>query len=193
MVTSRRSALQVVGLTVCGLAGCVSSSTDNDESQSTTSTTPTIDHQIQNLTFDAEILTQQSADTPARFEARLTNTGTESLTIGMGPALMISDTGPDEDPKWTDELVIDPDSDVGPWSEPVQTEDGCWRFPEDGNRSIQSILKYSSSLRQSLLLSSIPYIQLLVYLPASQRADIRIRIWVIYSRMGLVQNLLPVR
>jgi hypothetical protein len=149
---SRRSALQLVGITACGLAGCLSSSDADENTTSSADGTPsetpsqtsTLDQRIQNLSFNAEMLSQQSADAPARFEATLVNSASETITIGMGPALMISDTGPEEDPTWADKLVIDPDSSVGPWSDPVQTEEGCWQFPEDGTRAIQSILKYST-------------------------------------------------
>ncbi|SEH49775.1 hypothetical protein SAMN05192561_103122 [Halopenitus malekzadehii] len=149
---SRRSALQLVGITACGLAGCLSSSGSDGKTPSsadgtaseTQSPTSTLDQQIQNLSFNAEMLSQQSADTPARFEATLANRGPEAITTGMGPALMISDTGSEENPTWADKLIIDPDTDVGPWSDPVQTGDDCWRFPEDGTRSIQSILKYNT-------------------------------------------------
>lgn len=54
---------------------------------------------------------------------------------------------------WADKIVLDPETYIGPWSEPVRIDDGCWRFPEDGEQSIQSIVEYyeiapSQSLRE---------------------------------------------
>jgi hypothetical protein len=43
--------------------------------------------------------------------------------------------------EWADELVIDPGTDVGPWDDPEQTEDGCWRFPQGGQRAVHSLLE----------------------------------------------------
>lgn len=59
----------------------------------------------------------------------------------MGPPLLFSDPGPNDHCTRPDELVIDLNSDIGPWESPMKTQDGCWRFPDDGQQAIRSITR----------------------------------------------------
>jgi hypothetical protein len=141
--SSRRSVLRLSGTALAGgLAGCASFSSDTDQSASPTATTQPRTDAEPDLAFTAEAVSQQSADSPAEVAAALTNEGTEVVTVGLGPALLFSDTGPGEPTEWAHELVVDPETYVGPWSDPVQTDDGCWRFPFDGEQTILSSLEH---------------------------------------------------
>jgi len=141
MQRSRRSVLQLSGAALAGgLAGCASLSSDTGQTRSPTATTTGTDAEP-SLAFTAEVVSQQSPESPAAMTAALTNTGDEPVTVGLGPALLFSDSGPGETKVWAHELVVDPETYVGPWSDPVQTDDGCWRFPFDGEQTILSSLE----------------------------------------------------
>jgi len=125
------------------MAGCLSSSSEEEPSQSPKTTSfPDVEEIVQNLKFTADIINQQSQDTPVLTEARISNVGSEKLELGFGPALMISDGTSSDNEAWPEDLVLDPKSNVGSISSPVQSDDGCWRFPEDGRIIIQSSLSY---------------------------------------------------
>jgi len=94
------------------------------------------------LELTADVVHQSSPEAPARVAATLTNTGSTTVKPGFGPTLLFSDSGPGEDLARPEPLVLDPESDGVPLSDPVQTDDGCWRFPEDGRKAVQSSLGY---------------------------------------------------
>lgn len=146
MVT-RRSALHASGVVLgLGIAGCARSMGDSEPTRSPTasatetSTMTRSSPQPEALEFEAHVIQQQTAEAPARVRARLVNTG-PPLRVGFGPTLLYTDNTAADELEWADELVIDPRTDVGPWDEPEQTEDGCWRFPRDGQRAVQSLLE----------------------------------------------------
>jgi len=87
------------------------------------------------------MLQQPSAEEPARFEARLRNVGSKTVTLGMGPTLLFSDNAAADDLQWADAIVIDPETYIGPWEDPFRTDDECWRYPNDGRTLVQSILE----------------------------------------------------
>lgn len=129
MALSRRSALRaswtVIGV---GTTGCVSSvpiGTDPGTS----------------VDFTAEVLQQATTQTPGRIVARLSNTGSEEVSVGFGPALLFTDNS-SEDLEWPTDLVLVPDTETGPDDEPSAPTDGCWRFPDDGYIAIQSSLEW---------------------------------------------------
>lgn len=125
MKSTRRSVLRLSGIVLgSSIAGC-----------SAPSLSP-------NLTFSAEMVRQQSDEAPARVSATLTNAGSSTVEIGFGPTLLFTDNTAADDLEWADSLVIDPETYIGPWSDPVRTEDGCWRYPAEAWRAIQSILEY---------------------------------------------------
>ena len=151
---NRRSYLQAVSLVGAGsLAGCSTTTSPTTEtpdpatSQSTESpTTSSTETQTAStpqsilVSFSAEVVRQTSKDAPPQLRAQLTNQSSKIVEIGLGPALMFSD---DSEPlEWADELVLDPETHVGPWSEPTQSADGCWRFPEDGTRLVQNSIEW---------------------------------------------------
>lgn len=153
---SRRLALQLSAVAIGGLfAGCFSSPasrTKNTEStnqtdsytNSPTSTTP----MIPKLKFSSDIVQQPSTEAPAMIEASLSNLGTNPVEVGFGPALMYTDNS--EELEWNNALIIDPETRVGPWDNPIQT-DGCWRFPEDGERPLYSTLEWRELAPQESL------------------------------------------
>lgn len=125
MKTARRSLLRLSGLVLgSSIAGCSAPSP------------------IPNVTFSAEMVRQPSADAPARVSATLSNAGSSSVAVGFGPTLLFTDNSAADDLEWAEDLVIDPESHIGPWSDPIRTADGCWRYPEDGWQAIQSSLEY---------------------------------------------------
>jgi hypothetical protein len=154
MVHSRRSALHVAGgLLVTALAGCATTPAESDSTSSSTvqatatqtgtatSSPPPTSSYGARLTFSGEILRQESTDAPARLEATLSNDGDSTTEVGYGPALLFTANG-DADHDWPENLVLDPEGYIGPWDDPVQTDDGCWRFPEDGERLVQASLNW---------------------------------------------------
>lgn len=64
------------------------------------------------------------------------------VEVGFGPTLLFTDSSGDLE--WADELVLKPQTNVGPWDEPYQAEDGCWRFPEGGRQPVLSSLEWRS-------------------------------------------------
>jgi hypothetical protein len=86
------------------------------------------------------MLQQASAEEPARFEVRLRNVGSKTVTLGMGPTLLFSDTAATDGLQWADAIVIGPETYIGPWEDPFRTDDGCWRYPNEGYL-VQSILE----------------------------------------------------
>lgn len=153
MVT-RRAALRFSGTALCGATGgCLLVQEDSEEGtdrsrESAAARSPAETDQPEAtpddrsldglLQFSAEVIRDSSRESPARIAAELVNTGTETVRIGTGPTLLFSDHGADDDLERADDVVIDPDSYIGPWGEPYRTEAGCWRFPEDGSTLVQS-------------------------------------------------------
>ncbi|MDS0258600.1 hypothetical protein NDI56_04135 [Haloarcula sp. S1CR25-12] len=138
MRRSRRSLLQSAGVVLSGTtAGCLSTSRRTPQ-QSPTETTA----QPASLKLTAEVVRQSAADAPARVAATLSNDGTGTVRPGFGPTLLFSDSGPDEDLARADPLVLDPDGRGVLRSDPVQSSNDCWRYPEDGIDGVQSSLEY---------------------------------------------------
>lgn len=133
-----------------GLAGCsglsaqtpeTESPTEADSSTPTDTPTPTTSPPSSPaLDFSATVLHQSSAEAPTRLEATLTNTGSTTATVGFGPALLFTDSGPEVD--WAEDLVLDPETVVGPSDyEPEQDDSGCWRFSRNGRITMESSLE----------------------------------------------------
>lgn len=146
MVQTRRSALRVAGGLLMGaLGGCATSPskpgpTDSPHSTPASVTSPTTSPSRSNsLGFSGEILGQASDEAPARVEATLSNDGSTAVEVGYGPTLLFTANG-SMDYDWPEDLVLDPEGYIGPWDDPYRTDDGCWRFPEDGQRLVQSSL-----------------------------------------------------
>lgn len=140
MEYNRRNMIrQFGGVTFGLLAGCVGDSQSNDEntrhSQTDDSMWPGTVVDPEQLDFSARIVGQQTADSPAAVEVELINSSSSKTTIMTGPSLLLGFGGPDSGSvDWSEELVLDPRASVGPWSTPTVTENGCYRFPTDGER-----------------------------------------------------------
>ena len=159
MDVPRRSLLHSSALALSlGVAGCnglsartpeTESPTETDSSTPTTtaSSTPTetpapttLPPSSPALDFSATVLHQSSVEAPTRLEATLTNTGSTTATVGFGPALLFTDSGPEVD--WAEDVVLDPETDVGPSDyEPERDDSGCWRSPRNGRIMIESSLE----------------------------------------------------
>ncbi|RDI72621.1 hypothetical protein DWB78_13325 [Halopelagius longus] len=133
------------------MAGCLngtptdSSGSTPTEDSTTAGTTPTEtplpDSVVASgLDFEASVLSQSSADSPARFEATLRNAGRHALTLDFGPTLMFSGGGGVANTSGRgDALRIVPDGEVGLVETPSEpNESGCWRA--EGVTAVQSIL-----------------------------------------------------
>ena len=148
MVQTRRSALRLTGCLLIGtIGGCSSRASENNPADSMTSesspeASPTETPSTEGLpSFTGEILRQASDEAPARVKAILLNDGQSTVEMGFGPTLLYTDNaGGIHD--WPQDLVIDPDGYIGPWDDPYQSENGCWRFPEDGQTLVQSSLEW---------------------------------------------------
>lgn len=149
MDNTRRSALRITGgLLTTALGGCPMPSSE---------TTPTDRSRVNadSLSFSGAILRQASDAAPSRIEATLSNDGQKAAEVGYGPALLF--TVGEMVSAWPENILLDPNADVGPWDEPYQSDDGCWRFPEDGRTPVQSIIRWrtlepNQSLRQEYYL-----------------------------------------
>lgn len=141
MVPTRRAALRLAGgVFTTGVAGCISSVTDDSDSPSPPPSTDT--RNVDDLlAFSAEAIAQSSAGAPARIEARVRNVGDEAIELGFGPALLFTDDA-DDALQWPDELLLDPDSSGVVNPDPETGENGCWRFPEDGWQDVRSVLRF---------------------------------------------------
>lgn len=134
MRRTRRAVLS--GVLGVSLAGCA----DRTERMPSPTAVGPSTAAVDALAFDAEVVRQASADTPARVRATLENTGTTAAEVSYGPALLFTDNA-DNGLSWPRALVLDPETYVGPSAEPYQDEEGCWRFPEDGAQAVQSSLE----------------------------------------------------
>lgn len=145
----RRSVLHLagigVGMSVTGCSAIESTPTESPTPHSTPTSTEsptTSPPQSGPVTFSAEVLRQATNEHPPQLRARLENQSSDTVRVGFGPALLFTDNVASDELEWADQLVIDPETYVGPWDEPTQSADGCWRFPEDGSRAIQSSLNW---------------------------------------------------
>lgn len=90
------------------------------------------------LSLTAEMLEQQSADGPARARIQLTNTGTGTARVALSMALLVHRSR--ESLAWARNLVLNPEPNgVRIDSEPLQTDNGCWRYPEDARSMVQDL------------------------------------------------------
>ena len=142
---SRRSLLRLasIGASV-SLTGCSAIAPTNTRSpnQSPTSPPTALPTESGPVAFSAEVLRQSTAEHPAQLRARLDNQSTETVQVGFGPTLLFTANRATDELEWTDQIVIDPETYVGPWDEPTRSSEGCWRFPEDGSRLVQSSLNW---------------------------------------------------
>lgn len=142
---SRRKALKSIGVVVTATtSGCNSfslSQTDNQESETQT-TASGLGKGGPKLSLTAEVMNQSTADTPAQIMTTITNIGSELIEVGFGPTLVFRGITTEDSQAQPGDLVLDPDTYVGPWDDPFQSDDGCWRFPEDGDQSVQMSLEY---------------------------------------------------
>ena len=160
---SRRTLLRTLALSAAGpalaaLAGCTSAPDGGASTDSTTRTTAANDTRSPVATettppptetarplpdgafsFSAEAVSQATADSPPRVVARLTNETDRRVSLRMGPALLFSDTGPDEEVRNPHPLVVSPETNVGPNEPPTERVDGCWRW--ESAQFVQSILE----------------------------------------------------
>ena len=142
------------GLAAVALGGCTARS---DPSETGTPTnrrkptetetppsSPTAPPPDFDLSFEAEVRAQASESTPPRLGASLTNEANDPIRLGMGPALLFSDTaggdlerrrGPDGN-----RLVTLPDTHIGPNTPPERRTDGCWTYR--GEEYVQSIVEW---------------------------------------------------
>lgn len=125
------------GLLLTAFAGCNSPSRTSTPTAETT-TEPTEQREIdETLAPRAAVINQPSVDSPATVQLSVENRGSAEEQVRFGPALLFTDDTA-ENLRWSEEVLIDPTTDVGTWSEPERSTDGCWRFPEDGDRSVIS-------------------------------------------------------
>lgn len=128
---TRRDGLRLLGGTlISSISGCANIPRQGTEETETSSS----------LEFTSKVQKQQSEDSPAQVEVELINQGSETIEAVFGPALLYTDNEGSE-LRWSTEIILDPDTYVGPWDEPVQTKDGCWRYPDDGRTPVQSSLE----------------------------------------------------
>lgn len=137
MTQSRRSVLQLSAVTLASLTGCAMSPPTRKETSSTERP-----QKLPQLTFEAEVLEQTSVDSPAQVETLLSNEGSNEVDVGYGPTLLFTDNSASEDLDWSNHIVIDPGTSVGPWKAPIRTNDHCWRYPTNATRPVESSLEW---------------------------------------------------
>ncbi|MFC6824548.1 hypothetical protein [Halopelagius fulvigenes] len=131
------------------LAGCLGGAASDDSAPASTlsptrtpTETPIPDSVVASeLELEASMLSQSSADSPARFEATLRNAGRHTLELDFGPTLMFSGSKAVENTYGRgDALRIVPDREVGLVETPSEpNESGCRRA--EGVTAVQSILR----------------------------------------------------
>lgn len=130
MTRSRRHFFRLAGcLLPVTLSGCSALDTTATDAPAETA-----------LDLSATVERQPSATDadPARLGLELHNRGSKSATVRFGPTLLYTDDGGSLD--WSRRIVLQPDTDVGPWADPFRHDD-CWRFPEDENLLVQSSIE----------------------------------------------------
>ncbi|WP_155119380.1 hypothetical protein [Halomicrobium katesii] len=90
------------------------------------------------IDFSAEVASQSTSDSPASIEATLTNTASEAVEVIFGPTLLYTPESDSSRFEWSNQLILDPRTSIGPWATPVETDDGCHRFPRNGDRYVRS-------------------------------------------------------
>lgn len=119
---NRREFIQSISaVSTLGISGCMKLT-----SQETTTS------ELERLTFSGEVTAQSDSNSPAKVRAELGYEGDQSLELEMGPTLLFSDFGEPYPGDGT--IILYPKSNIGDWPEPYQSESGCWRLPEDGQR-----------------------------------------------------------
>lgn len=133
MINTRRGFLTTACISgFVALTGCTG---DGGSSNPTSTSNPSTV-----LAFSSNVVQQPSNDSPGRIGATLENVGSKSVEVGYGATLLYYDWG-SGDTAWSgDEILLDPETYVGPWSDPVQTDDGCWRSPEDGEINVEGVI-----------------------------------------------------
>lgn len=158
MVTRRDLLRRAGGVLAVGLTGCSGPTRDADASPDTAGpgtdgrssaakTAPTPGRSPSAPSMAASVVRQAARDEPARVRVTVRNPSSETVELRYGPTLLFTDHSDHDDRQnhgtdaWPEELVLDPVTHVGPWDEPVRTDDGCWRFPADGRTPVQSVLR----------------------------------------------------
>lgn len=161
MVTRRDLLRRAGGAFAVGLAGCSGPTRDADASPGTaapgidgrssaTGASPTSNRSPSAPSMAASVVRQTARDHPARVRVTVRNPSSESVVLRYGATLLLTDHSGHDDRRdhgghgtaaWPEALVLDPVTHVGPWDEPVRTDDGCWRFPAGGRTPVQSVLR----------------------------------------------------
>lgn len=97
---------------------------DADEDRPTAS--PESSHAgINELSYSAEVLEQQSPSTPATIRSELTNTSEQDAKIAARETIVLRyDDGPDYN------LLLFPETEIGPNDPPNDSDEGCWRYTD---------------------------------------------------------------
>ncbi|WP_226010835.1 hypothetical protein [Halomicrobium salinisoli] len=161
MVTRRDLLRRAGGAVAVGLAGCSGPTRDADASPDTAGpgtdgrssiaeASPTPDRSPSAPSMAASVVRQAARDHPARVRATVRNPSSESVELRYGATLLFTDHSDHDDrgnhedhgtPAWPEALVLDPVTYVGPWDEPVRSDDECWRFPSEGRTPVQDVLQ----------------------------------------------------
>lgn len=135
----RRPVLLVVGgLLTAGCSGLSGSSpppTADTTATETADTTPA--GTLQQLTFDATVISQSAQASPATIATTLTNTGEIPVEVGTGPTLVFRVDGD----ALKHSILLYPETFIGPNETPTESTDSCWRYTDD-RFLVQDSLEY---------------------------------------------------
>lgn len=158
---TRRDVLRRAGSALAlGLAGCSGPTQDAGAATDTATgrtdratvarSSPTQHGSPSAPSMAASAVRQSARDHPARVRATVRNASAETVALRYGATLLFTDHSDHGERRdhvdhgrfaWPEALVLEPVPYVGPWDDPVQTDDGCWRFPADGRTPVQSVLR----------------------------------------------------
>ncbi len=161
MGTRRDLLRRAGGAFAVGLAGCSGPTRDADASPDAAgpetdgrppvaAASPTQADSPSVPSMAASVVRQTARDHPARVRATVRNPSSETVELRYGATLLFTDHSDHDDRRnhadhgvraWPEALMLDPVPYVGPWDDPVRTDDGCWRFPADGRTPVQDVLQ----------------------------------------------------
>lgn len=78
----------------------------------------------ESLSYAADVVSQQSGSTPAAIRTALTTNGWKTKIAARETIVLYYEDGPGYD------VLLFPETDVGPNTPPAEPEDGCWRYTE---------------------------------------------------------------